>query len=165
MSTAITIPLTITERNEFDARVDAHALEPLRATSLDTLQVNIGLTCDLACRHCHVASSPKRTEQMDWPTLMLVLEAAQRSSVKTLDITGGAPEMNPSFRRFVMAARGEDLDVLVRTNLTIMHHDGYTDLPEFYRDQRVLLVASLPCYLPETSIGSAVCGCTRRASR
>ena len=149
MSTAITVPLTLHGRNEFDDRVAAACGGPLHARSIETIQVNIGLTCDLACRHCHVESSPKRTEQMDWRTMLLVLQAAKGADVKTLDITGGAPEMNPSFRRFVMAARGEELDVLVRTNLTIMHHDGYTDLPEFYRDQRVLLVASLPCYLPE----------------
>ncbi|MCH7871990.1 MAG: arsenosugar biosynthesis radical SAM protein ArsS [Planctomycetes bacterium] len=134
---------------EFDQRVEAACDRPLRARSIDTIQVNIGLTCDLACRHCHVESSPKRTEQMDWPTMLLVLQAAKRAGVKTLDITGGAPEMNPYFRRFVTILRGADFDVLVRTNLTIMHRDGYTDLPEFYRDQRVALVASLPCYLPK----------------
>ena len=144
-----TVPLTQISLGEFDQRVEAVCDRPLRARSIDTIQVNIGLTCDLACRHCHVESSPKRTEQMDWRTMLLVLQAAKRAGVKTLDITGGAPEMNPSFRRFVMIARCRDLDVLVRTNLTIMHHDGYTDLPEFYRDQRVRLVASLPCYLPE----------------
>ncbi len=149
MSSATTIPLTLHGRNEFDERVEAACGGPLRARSIETIQVNIGLTCDLACRHCHVESSPQRTEQMDWRTMLLVLQAAKRAGVKTLDITGGAPEMNPSFRRFVMIARCRDLDVLVRTNLTIMHHDGYTDLPEFYRDQRVRLVASLPCYLPE----------------
>jgi radical SAM/Cys-rich protein len=149
MSTAITVPLTLHERNEFDERIAATCGGPLHARSIETIQVNIGLTCDLACRHCHVESSPKRTEQMDWETLLLVLQAAKRANVKTLDITGGAPEMNPGFRRFVMIARCRDLDVLVRTNLTIMHRDGYTDLPEFYCDQRVRLVASLPCYLPE----------------
>ncbi len=149
MSTTIAVPLTVHGRNEFDERVEASCGGPLYARSLDTIQVNIGLTCDLACRHCHVESSPKRTEQMDWQTMVLVLEAAKWASITTLDITGGAPEMNPNFRRFVMIARCRDLDVLVRTNLTIMHRDGYTDLPEFYRDQRVRLVASLPCYLPE----------------
>ncbi len=143
------VPLMLYRRNAFDEHVEAACGGPLRATSIGTLQVNIGLTCDLACRHCHVESSPKRTEQMEWRTMVMVLQAAKRAGVKTLDITGGAPEMNPNFRRFVMIARSRDLDVLVRTNLTIMQHDGYMDLPEFYRDQRVRLVASLPCYLPE----------------
>ncbi len=149
MNTAITVSLTLQGRNEFDQRVQAAGGGPLHAHSIETIQANIGLTCDLACRHCHVESSPKRTEQMDWATMLLVLHAAKRAKAKTLDITGGAPEMNPNFQRFVMIARCRDLDVLVRTNLTIMHRDGYTDLPEFYRDQSVRLVASLPCYLAE----------------
>ncbi len=149
MGIPITIPLTLHGRNVFDERVEAACGEPLRAPTIETIQVNIGLTCDLACRHCHVESSPMRTEQMDWQTMLLVLQAAKQADVKTLDITGGAPEMNPNFRRFVKIARCSDTGVLVRTNLTIMQHDGYTDLPEFYRDQRAALVASLPCYLPE----------------
>ncbi len=143
------VPLTIHGHDAFSHRVGRVGGNPLRARSLDTIQVNIGLTCDLACRHCHVESSPKRTEQMEWQTILLILEAAARAEVTTLDITGGAPEMNPDLRRFVAIARFMDLQVIVRTNLTIMLRDGYTDMPEFYRDQRVQLVASLPCYLPE----------------
>jgi len=133
MSTAITVPVAVHGQNEFDERVEMSCGGSLHAQSIDRIQVNIGLTCDLACRHCHVESSPKRKEQMDWPTMLLVLRAAKRAGAETLDITGGAPEMNPNFRRFVMIARCRDLDVLVRTNLTIMRRDGYTDLPEFYR--------------------------------
>lgn len=149
MSTALSIPLTILGRNEFDDCLETAGRAPLRAYALDTIQVSIGLTCDLACRHCHVASSPKRTEQMSWQTMMLVLEAAKKAKIETLDITGGAPEMNPNFRRFVTIARCRDLHVVVRTNLTIMLRDGYGDLPGFYRDHGVHLTASLPCYLPE----------------
>lgn len=149
MSTALRIPLTIHGRHEFDRQIESAGCAALHARSLDTIQVNIGLTCDLACRHCHVASSPKRTEQMSWPTMMLVLQAAKAASVKTLDITGGAPELNPGFRRFVKVARCQDLHVVVRTNLTIMLKDGYGEMPEFYRDHGVHMIASLPCYLPE----------------
>ncbi len=149
MSATIAIPLTVHRDDGFDARVEAACGEPLRARSIETMQVNVGLTCDLACRHCHVESSPKRTEQMDWPTMLHVYQAATQAGVKTLDITGGAPEMNPNFRRFVTLMRSENIEVLVRTNLTILQHEGYTDLPEFYRDHRVQLVASLPCYLSE----------------
>lgn len=145
----ISVPLTVHGHNEFSKCAEASCGEPLQATSIDTIQVNIGLTCDLACRHCHVESSPKRTEQMEWRTMMLVLQAAHRATIKTLDITGGAPEMNPNFRRLVTIARGKSLEVIVRTNLTIMQYDEYADMPEFYRDHRVHLVASLPCYLPE----------------
>ena len=143
------MPLICHGQHKFDQRTAATCGGSLRARSIETIQANIGLTCDLACRHCHVESSPKRTEQMDWQTMLLVLDAAKQADVATLDITGGAPEMNPHFQRFVTSARSHNLDVLVRTNLTIMCHDGYTDLPTFYREQRVRLVASLPCYLPE----------------
>ena len=149
MSVTLTVPLTAHGRNEFDERVAASCGGSLHARSIDTIQVNIGLTCDLACRHCHVESSPKRTEQMDWETMEQTIAAAKRCGAQTIDITGGAPEMNPHFRRFVELARSEGFAVLVRTNLTIMLRDGYTDLPEFYCDHRVHRVASLPCYLPE----------------
>lgn len=143
------VTLTVNGRNQFDEAVETAIGEPLRAGTIDTIQVNIGLTCNLACHHCHVESGPKRTEQMDWDTMLLVLRAAERSGATTIDITGGAPEMNPHFRRLVRLARAKGLEVIVRTNLTIMLHDGYSDLPEFFRDQRVHLFASLPCYLPE----------------
>ncbi len=122
---------------------------PLFARTLETIQVNIGLTCDRACHHCHVESTPQRTEQMTWETMELVLAAAARAGAATLDITAGAPEMNPHFRRFVQAARKAGLHVSVRTNLTIMLRHGYRDLPTFYRDQQVHLIASLPCYLED----------------
>ena len=120
---------------------------PLRGATLDTVQVNIGLTCNLACRHCHVTSGPKRTEQMSRETQAMVLDAARRAKARTLDITGGAPEMNPFFRQFVDAAIAQGLRVMVRTNLTIQLVDGYTDLPDWYAARKVHLVASLPCYL------------------
>ena len=149
MHTVATLPLAVYQRNEFDEQVEETTGSSLHARSIDTIQVNIGLTCDLACRHCHVESSPMRAEQMDWETLVLVLSASERSEACTIDITGGAPEMNPHFRRFIRYARSKNVEVMVRTNLTIMLHEGYEDLPEFYRDQKVHLVASLPCYLPE----------------
>jgi len=139
------IDLTIDGATPFDEAVG----ESLSGLSIDVMQLNIGLTCNLACHHCHVESSPGRDEQMDWPTMQLCLDAARRAGVQTLDLTGGAPEMNPHFRRLVDAAREMDLHVMVRTNLTIMLEPGYTDLPEFFRDRRAHLVASLPCYLEE----------------
>lgn len=133
----------------FNNRVRHETGDDLRGLSIDTVQVNIGLRCNLACRHCHVKSSPKRTEEMDWPTMQMVLDAVRVSGAKTLDITGGAPEMNPLFRRFVSASSATGVDVMVRTNLTIMLKPGYEDLPQFYRDYRTHLIASLPCYLKE----------------
>lgn len=141
------IPLTIEGACGFDGRVVEAAGEPLRGSSIQTIQINIGLRCNLACRHCHVESSPKRTEAMDWPTLEMVLDARRRSGAETIDITGGAPEMNPYFRRFIREAVRAGGRVMVRTNLTIMLEDGYADMPLFYRDNGVHLIASLPCYM------------------
>lgn len=147
MSIALNRPTPPARRDEFQRCVEARTGAALTARSIDTIQVNIGLTCDLACRHCHVESSPKRTEQMDWPTMMLVLQAARRANASTLDITGGAPEMNPHLPRLVTVARCHDLQVLVRTDLTIMLRDGFEHFPQFYAENSVRLVASLPCYL------------------
>lgn len=141
------VPLTIDGKNEFDEAVEEAAGGPLRGATIETVQINITLECNLACRHCHVESSPKRKEAMDWETLEDVLDAARRAKAKTIDITGGAPEMNQHFRRFVSAAREQGFAVMVRTNLTILLHDGYEDIPEFYREHGVHLVASLPCYM------------------
>ncbi len=143
-------PVTINgtpARGSFAAAVKASQPGPLVGATLDTFQVNIGLTCNLACRHCHVTSGPKRHEQMTRETQHLVLNAAKRAGAKTLDITGGAPEMNPHFREFIDGALAMGLKVMVRTNLTIQLVEGYTDLPEWYAARRIHLVASLPCYL------------------
>jgi len=120
----------------------------LTASGIDTVQVNIGLKCNLACRHCHVASSPKREEIMSWETMGAVLQAATQAGARTLDITGGAPEMHPRFCEFVAAALARRLSVIVRTNLTILLQPGYTSLVPFFASHPVRLVASLPCYLP-----------------
>src|SRR4051794_20988783 len=98
------VPLTVRntpQANAFDARTAEATGGDLHGTSIRTVQVNIGLRCTLACHHCHVESSPKRTEEMDWPTMEQVLKAARDAGAAVLDITGGAPEMHPHFRRFV----------------------------------------------------------------
>ncbi len=138
-----------TGMNSFDERALASTGSVLRGESIRTVQVNIGLRCNLACRHCHVESSPGRTEAMSWETMRLVLAAAARAGASTLDITGGAPEMHVHFRRFVEAARAQGLVVMVRTNLTILLEEEHRDLPEFFRAHRVHLIASLPCYLED----------------
>ncbi len=122
---------------------------PLRAASLATVQVNIGLACNLACLHCHVESGPKRTEAMSHETMEMVLAAVQSSGAGVVDITGGAPEMHPEFRWFVDAALALRVRVMVRTNLTILLEPAYTDLPAWLAGRRVHLVASLPCYTPQ----------------
>ena len=121
----------------------------LRRRSPETLQANLGYRCNQACVHCHVAASPKRTEEMPWATMVLLLEFARRHAVHTLDLTGGAPELNANFRRLVGAARQQGLRVIDRCNLTILNEPGQADLAAFLAEQQVEVTASLPCYLEE----------------
>ena len=122
---------------------------PLRRDRLTTLQANLGYRCNQACLHCHVAASPKRTETMSWATMETLLEFAARQGVRQFDLTGGAPELNPDFRRLVRAARAQGIAVIDRCNLTILEEPGQEDLATFLAEQQVEVVASLPCYLEE----------------
>ncbi|MFA7293152.1 MAG: arsenosugar biosynthesis radical SAM (seleno)protein ArsS [Rhodocyclaceae bacterium] len=121
----------------------------LRRRKIETLQANLGYRCNQSCFHCHVAASPKRTEEMRWETMADLLEFSRRQGVQTLDLTGGAPEMNPNFRRLVSAARASGLQVIDRCNLTILGEPGYETLADFLAEQHVDITASLPCYLEE----------------
>ncbi|HSG22919.1 MAG TPA: radical SAM protein, partial [Azonexus sp.] len=121
----------------------------IRRRQLETLQANLGYRCNQSCLHCHVAASPKRTEEMSWATMETLLAFAARHNIQTLDLTGGAPEMNPHFRRLVVAARAMGLRVIDRCNLTILSEPGYENLAEFLAEQNVEITASLPCYLEE----------------
>ena len=135
---------------QFDATVREHQPEPLRRGAVDTLQVNVGKLCDLACHHCHVEAGPKRTEIMQEPTAERVLELLRSNpSLETLDLTGGAPELNPQFRRLVREARGLGRRVIDRCNLTVLFQPGQEDTAEFLADCGVKVVASLPCYTRE----------------
>jgi radical SAM/Cys-rich protein len=122
---------------------------PLRAAGIEVLQVNVGKVCNQTCAHCHVDAGPDRKESMSAETAELCLDVLARHDIPALDITGGAPELNPNFRRLV--ARGRELGrhVIDRCNLTILLAPGYTDLPEFLAGHRAEVVASLPCYLTE----------------
>src|SRR5258708_28038442 len=125
------------------------AFPPLARGRLDTLQVNVGYRCNQSCVHCHVGASPKRTEEMPGDTIALVLAVLERRRIATLDITGGAPELNPHFRRLVVAARDLGVRVMDRCNLSILEVPGQEDVAEFLKDQQVEIVASLPCYLED----------------
>jgi len=116
---------------------------------LETLQVNLGYRCNQQCLHCHVNAGPKRKENMDKETIDQVLQFIEKSQVKTLDLTGGAPEMNPHFKELVVAATKMNVHVMDRCNLTILSEPGYEDMAEFLADNKVEVVASLPCYLKE----------------
>jgi len=127
-----------------------HGLAPLTRGPVTTLQVNVGKRCNQACHHCHVDAGPKRTEMMTAETAARVLEVLDASgSVAAMDLTGGAPELNGSFRDLVRGARALGRRVQVRCNLTILFVPGMEDLPEFYRAHDVELICSLPCYTAE----------------
>lgn len=122
---------------------------PLKRGKLTTLQVNLGYKCNLSCTHCHVAAGPTRTELMDENTIQLLLEFMRAQEITTLDLTGGAPEMNPHFRTLVRQARAMGVTVIDRCNLTILLEPGQEDLVAFLAENQVEVVASLPCYLEE----------------
>jgi radical SAM/Cys-rich protein len=122
---------------------------PIARRRLDTLQVNVGYVCNQACLHCHVNAGPTRTESMTRQTADLVLQYLAASGATTLDMTGGAPEINPQFRHLVTSARRAGLRVIDRCNLTILSEPGYGDLAQFLAAEGVEVVASLPCYTPE----------------
>lgn len=122
---------------------------PLRRRRIETLQVNLGYTCNQSCTHCHVNAGPNRTEQMDRATVDLVLTVLADRRVGTLDLTGGAPELNVHFRDLVRQARALGVHVIDRCNLTILQEPGQHDLAAFLAAQRVEVVASLPCYLED----------------
>jgi radical SAM/Cys-rich protein len=115
----------------------------------DTLQVNLGYTCNLSCTHCHVNAGPSRTEQMQRETVDLVLAYLREHRVKALDLTGGAPEMNAHFKYLVGAAREMGVEVIDRCNLTILGEPGFEDMAAFLAEQGVTITASLPCYLEQ----------------
>jgi len=115
----------------------------------EILQINIGLRCNQQCVHCHVNSSPKRTEKMDEETIAAVYNYLKYSDVHTLDITGGAPELHPQFRELVVKVRALNINVIDRCNLTILSEPDQEDLHEFLAEQQVDVVASLPCYQKE----------------
>ncbi len=116
---------------------------------LETLQVNLGYKCNQSCVHCHVNAGPQRTELMSRETITDVLVFLQVSGVKTLDVTGGAPELNPHFRDLVLRARQQGAHVIDRCNLTILEEPGQEGLAEFLAAQHVEVIASLPCYTEE----------------
>lgn len=120
---------------------------PIQRKRLETLQVNLGYTCNQSCVHCHVNAGPRRTEQMRRETVDTVLSVLRTGSLQKLDLTGGAPEMNPHFRELVKRARAMGVEVIDRCNLTILEEPGYETLAEFLAEQQVRIVASLPCYM------------------
>lgn len=121
----------------------------LRRGRLETLQVNLGYLCNLSCSHCHVNAGPQRTEMMSLEIIDTLLDFIRQQSIVTLDLTGGAPEMNPHFEYLVREARAQGVTVIDRCNLTILQQPGYRHMAAFLAEQEVTVVASLPCYLED----------------
>jgi radical SAM/Cys-rich protein len=139
----ITTPLKITP---FSQRINS----PLTKQQITVLQINLGRKCNLACTHCHVEASPKRTEELSPEVCNQLIQLIKKfPQIRVVDLTGGAPEMNYGFRPLVEAARKENKEVIVRSNLTIYFEQSYQDLPEYCANHHLRIVASLPCYLED----------------
>src|SRR6056297_743448 len=131
----------------FRETLQTHHLPLLQATGVEVLQINVGKLCNQTCSHCHVDAGPDRRESMSRQTAEAVIDALAHCTIGTLDITGGAPEMNPHFRWMVEQAAALQRQIIDRCNLTILLANGFRDLPEFLASHGVQIVASLPCYL------------------
>ncbi|MCB0411859.1 MAG: radical SAM protein, partial [Bdellovibrionales bacterium] len=131
----------------FDMKVKEMNALPLIAGAVEILQINLGKMCNQTCHHCHVDAGPHRKEIMSKEVLEQCLKILSKNEIATVDLTGGAPEMNPHFRWFVEEASELGVKVMVRCNLTIiLAHEKYRELPEFYRDHNVEVISSLPHY-------------------
>jgi radical SAM/Cys-rich protein len=141
---------TPAEQMTFASALNSHGFGALRRERVQTLQINVGKVCNQACHHCHVDAGPKRTESMERRTAERVIALLENTpEVDTVDITGGAPELNPNFRTLVEASRRLGKQVIDRCNLTILLEPGQEALLDFLRTQQVTIVASLPCYTAE----------------
>ena len=148
MPAHISLPLSSNGALKFQDRIREDAPR-LDRTELSTLQINVGKYCNQTCAHCHVGAGPHRKEIMTEETANRIIEWLEDTQISNVDITGGAPELNAHFRRIVTRARRKDRHVMVRCNLTVVYEPGQEDLIDFYRENRVELICSLPCYLEE----------------
>ncbi|MFQ5602405.1 MAG: arsenosugar biosynthesis radical SAM (seleno)protein ArsS [bacterium] len=135
----------------FDEKLSETGLHPLSAKGIEVFQVNVGKLCNQTCKHCHVDAGPKRTEIMTKETMQCCLTALENTDIPTVDITGGAPEMNPHFKWFVTEIKNRQRHVIVRSNLTILLNEPFEDFPEFFKQHQVEVVSSLPYFLAENT--------------
>ncbi|MDX1697730.1 MAG: arsenosugar biosynthesis radical SAM protein ArsS [Thiohalobacterales bacterium] len=131
---------------DFNQILDRHGCAPLTRAPLGELQINLGRLCNQACEHCHVDAGPKRTEVMTRDTMQRILAWSRDHGIKAVDITGGAPEMNPGFRYFVDGFLQQGASVKSRCNLTVLLEPGQEDLARWYADRGIHLICSMPCY-------------------
>lgn len=147
---SITLPIMgDREATRFDRKIRKSDSCLWKAEDIATLQVNVGYHCNMDCWHCHVKAAGNRSTAMDRETMDAVLRVVEDADINTLDITGGAPELNPDFRYFIESAAQLSCHVMVRTNLTVFFEEGMNDFPAFYAKHGVELIASLPCYTKE----------------
>jgi radical SAM/Cys-rich protein len=133
----------------FEEKLNETSLFPLKPISMDVFQINMGKMCNQVCKHCHVDAGPDRKEIMTKETLQQCLDVIKSNPVKTVDLTGGAPEMNPNFRWFVeqIRATSDEITIIVRCNLTIiLANKKYNDLPDFFKKNKIEVVSSLPYF-------------------
>ena len=143
------IPLIQEAETSFESVLDKYNIH-LKRRTVKTLQINIGKLCNQACTHCHVEAGPKRTENMELNTINRILTLIKRDSlIQTVDITGGAPELNPFFRYLVKKLTKLHKKVIVRCNLTVLFEENQSDTPTFFADNLVEVFASLPCYIED----------------
>jgi len=138
-------------RLDFNSALAAAGIAPLESSGIEVLQLNVGKVCNQTCRHCHVDAGPDRRESMSPATIQACLDAVRQAAIPVVDITGGAPELHPEFRRLVVESRALGAHVIDRCNLTILLAPGFEDLPEFLAENQVEIAASLPCYLAENT--------------
>ena len=135
--------------NTFEKKLNMIGENGLYSEDTDILQVNVGLKCNQNCSHCHLMASPKRNEMMEWKTMQSILDVIEDTKCNLVDITGGAPELNPHFERFIEELVKRNLNVQVRTNLSVLLESGREKLFDFFYENKIKIVASLPCYLQE----------------
>ncbi len=135
----------------FDDSLEPVGLHPLTATGIEVLQINLGKMCNQTCKHCHVDAGPDRKEIMTRKSLEKCLKILETTEIPTVDLTGGAPEMNPNFKWFVSEAHKLNRHMMVRSNLTILVSKLFADYPDFFKTHKVEVISSLPYYLKENT--------------
>ncbi len=136
----------------FESKIANLGFDPLLPSTINTLQVNLGKMCNQTCEHCHVDAGPDRLEIMTWETMQNCLDAMDHPAIETIDLTGGAPEMNPDFKWFVEKIKKLEKHVMVRSNLTILESNtAYRKLPKFFAENNIEVVSSLPCYTADNT--------------
>lgn len=131
---------------DFNGSLNDHGIKALTRAPLNELQINVGRLCNQSCEHCHVDAGPKRKEIMTWETMEKIIDWTKNHDIKKVDVTGGAPELNPHFRSLVDALQEQNISITARCNLTVLFEPEQEDLAKWYAEHKIRLVCSLPCY-------------------